>query len=95
MEVSKYEYTMQLLAAMASINIAREQKISRTKAFFRFMKSQTAAMLSMKVQICGWMDLIILLRNIEENVWQKQLGKNEVGDHLIFYEKVKNSDMIG
>ena len=45
MEVSKYEYTMQLLAAMASINIAREQKISRTKAFFRFMKSQTAAML--------------------------------------------------
>ena len=45
MKVSKYEYTMQLLAAMASINIAREQKISRTKAFFRFMKSQTAAML--------------------------------------------------
>lgn len=45
MQVSKYEYTMQLLAAMASMNIARQQKISRTKAFFKFMKSKTADML--------------------------------------------------
>lgn len=45
MSVSKYEYTMELLAAMAAMNIAREKKISRTKAFFRFMKSQTADML--------------------------------------------------
>lgn len=45
MKVSKYEYTMQLLAAMASINIARQQKISRTKAFFKFMKSKTGEML--------------------------------------------------
>ncbi len=45
MKISKYEYTMQLLAGMASINIARRQKISRTKAFFRFMKSKTAEML--------------------------------------------------
>ncbi len=45
MKVSKYEYTMELLAGMAAINIARQQKISRSKAFFRFMKSQTAAML--------------------------------------------------
>lgn len=43
--VSKYEYTMQLLAAMASINIARSQKISRIKAFYKFMKSKTAEML--------------------------------------------------
>ncbi|MBO4458950.1 MAG: hypothetical protein J5802_14685 [Butyrivibrio sp.] len=45
MRVSKYEYTMQLLAAMASMNLAREKKISRTKAFFEFMKSETADML--------------------------------------------------
>ncbi len=45
MRVSKYEYTMQLLAAMASMNIAKEKKISRTKAFFKFMKSETAEML--------------------------------------------------
>lgn len=45
MRVSKYEYTMQLLAAMASMNIAKEKKISRTKAFFEFMKSKTAEML--------------------------------------------------
>lgn len=36
MQASKYEYTTQLLAGMASINIARQQKISRTKAFFSF-----------------------------------------------------------
>lgn len=45
MNTSKYEYTMQLLAAMASINIARQQKVSRKKAFFKFMKSQTGEML--------------------------------------------------
>ena len=45
MRVSKYEYTMQLLAAMASMNIAKEKKISKTKAFFKFMKSETAEML--------------------------------------------------
>lgn len=43
--VSKYDYTMQLLAAMASINLARQQKISRTKAFFKFMNSKTGEML--------------------------------------------------
>ncbi len=45
MKVSKYEYTMQLLAAMVSQNIAKRQKISREKAFFRFMKSKTGHML--------------------------------------------------
>ena len=45
MEVSKYEYTMQLLAAMVSQNIAKRQKISREKAFFRFMRSKTGQML--------------------------------------------------
>ena len=43
--MSKYEYTMELLAAMASINIAREKKISRTKAFSRFIRSETGKML--------------------------------------------------
>ncbi len=45
MKASKYEYSMQLLAGMASINIAQKQKISRTKAFFKFMMSKTAEML--------------------------------------------------
>lgn len=45
MKVSKYEYTMELLAAMASMNLAKEKKISRTEAFFIFMKSETADML--------------------------------------------------
>ena len=45
MVVSKYEYSMQLLAGMASLNIARQQKISKTNAFFKFMRSKTAEML--------------------------------------------------
>ncbi len=43
--MSKYEYTMELLAMMASINIARRQKISRTKAFSKFIRSETGRML--------------------------------------------------
>jgi hypothetical protein len=45
MKMSENEYSMELLAAMASMNIARRQKISKTKAFTRFMKSKTAEML--------------------------------------------------
>ena len=45
MKMSENEYAMELLAAMASMNIARRQKISKTKAFTRFMKSRTAEML--------------------------------------------------
>ena len=45
MSVSENEYTIELLAAMASANIAKRQKISRTKAFTRFMRSKTAEML--------------------------------------------------
>lgn len=45
MKESKYEYTMQLLAAMASENIAKEKKISKIKAFYKFMKSKTGKML--------------------------------------------------
>ena len=94
MEVSKYEYTMQLLAAMASINIAREQKISRTKAFFRFMKSQTAAML-FDESTDMWMngpDYIAdeyRRERLAKTVGQKQKDENEMGDHLIFefYDK--------
>ena len=39
------EFAMELLAAMASANLAKQQKISKTKAFTRFMKSKTAEML--------------------------------------------------
>ena len=45
MVASKYEFTMQLLAKMAAENIARKQKISKNKAFFKLMKSQTGKML--------------------------------------------------
>ena len=45
MSVSENEYTLEILAAMVSQNIAKRQKISRTKAFTRFMKSKTAEML--------------------------------------------------
>ena len=43
--MSKYEYTMVLLTMMASINIARRQKIFRTKAFSKFIRSETGRML--------------------------------------------------
>lgn len=45
MKPSKYEYTMELLAAMAAEIIARRQKISKIRAFDRFMRSKTADML--------------------------------------------------
>ena len=45
MKPSKYEYTMELLSAMAAENIARKQKISKIKAFDRFMRSKTAGLL--------------------------------------------------
>ncbi len=45
MKVSENEYTIELLAAMAAENLAKRFKISRTKAFTRFMKSKTAEML--------------------------------------------------
>lgn len=45
MKPSKYEYTMELLAAMASETIARRQKISKIRAFDKFMRSKTAEML--------------------------------------------------
>ena len=45
MKASKYEYTMELLSAMAAENIARKQKISKIKAFDRFMRSKTAKLL--------------------------------------------------
>ena len=43
--MSKYEYTMELLAMMASVTIARRQKISRIKAFSKFIRSETGRML--------------------------------------------------
>ncbi len=45
MEQSKYEFGMELLAAMSASVIARRQKISRIRAFDKFIKSDTARML--------------------------------------------------
>ena len=45
MSLSKYEFGMELLAAMSATVIAKKQKISKIRAFDRFMKSETARML--------------------------------------------------
>lgn len=45
MKVSKFEYSMELLAMDAAMNLAEEMKISRPKAFFIFMQSETGDML--------------------------------------------------
>ena len=45
MKFSRYEYTMQLLAAMASENIAKEENIPKIEAFYKFIKSKTSEML--------------------------------------------------
>ena len=42
---SKYEFSMELLAAMACKTIAERHKLSRGQAFDRFIKSQTGKML--------------------------------------------------
>lgn len=43
--MSKYEYSMELLSAMACATIAERQNISRVQAFDNFIKSKTAQML--------------------------------------------------
>lgn len=45
MTLSKYEYSMELLAAMACKTIAEQKKISQIQAFDNFIKSKTANML--------------------------------------------------
>jgi len=45
MVLSKYEYSMELLAAMACKTIAERHKIAPIVAFDSFIKSQTAKML--------------------------------------------------
>ena len=42
MTTSKYEFGMELLAAMTASVIARKQKISKVRAFDKFIKSETA-----------------------------------------------------
>ncbi|MBR5867156.1 MAG: hypothetical protein IKZ04_04515 [Spirochaetaceae bacterium] len=45
MKISKYEYTMELLAAMTASVIAKHHNISEIDAFDRFMQTETANML--------------------------------------------------
>lgn len=45
MALSKYEYSMELLAAMVCKTIAEQKKIPQVKAFDSFIKSKTAKML--------------------------------------------------
>ena len=42
---SKYEYTMELLASMTAIEIAKRHNISKLQAFDKFIQSKTADML--------------------------------------------------
>ena len=42
---SKYEYTMELLAAMTASEIAKRHNISKVQAFDKFIQSKTADML--------------------------------------------------
>ena len=45
MNVSRFEYSMELLAAMTAKEIARRQNISNIEAFDKFIQSETANML--------------------------------------------------
>lgn len=45
MNVSRFEYSMELLAAMTATEIARRQNISNIEAFDKFIQSETANML--------------------------------------------------
>ena len=45
MKVSKFEYSMELFAAMTATEIARRQNISNIEAFDIFIQSETANML--------------------------------------------------
>lgn len=45
MKVNKYEYTMELLAAMTASEIAKRNNISKLQAFDKFIQSKTADML--------------------------------------------------
>lgn len=45
MTTNKYEFGMELLAAMSASVIAKRQKISKIRAFDKFIKSETARML--------------------------------------------------
>ncbi len=45
MSQSKYEFGMELLTAMTASVIAKRQKISKIRAFDKFIKSETARML--------------------------------------------------
>ena len=51
--ISKYEYTMELLSAMTASEIARRQNISKTQAFDKFIQSETANML-FDEELCFW-----------------------------------------
>lgn len=45
MEFNKFEYTMELLAAMTATEIAKRHNISKVQAFDKFIQSKTADML--------------------------------------------------
>ena len=45
MNVNKYEYTMELLAAMTASELAKRNNISKVQAFDKFIQSKTADML--------------------------------------------------
>lgn len=54
MKASKYEFTMELLASMASSILAKRHGLSSSQAFDNFIKSKTAAMLFDEDLVFWW-----------------------------------------
>lgn len=54
MNASKYEYTMELLAAMTASEIAKRQNLSKVQAFDKFIQSKTADMLFDESLVFWW-----------------------------------------
>ena len=71
MKASKYEYTMQLLAAMTSEEIAKRKNISKIEAFDIFMQSETAEMLFNDECVLWWNGPVYLAEMYEKEISSK------------------------
>jgi hypothetical protein len=71
MKASKYEYTMQLLAAMTSEEIAKRKNISKIEAFDIFMQSETAEILFNDEFVLWWNGPVYLAEMYEKEISSK------------------------
>lgn len=72
MKASKYEYTMQLLVAMTSEEIAKRKNISKIEAFDIFMQSETAEMLFNDEFVLWWNGPVYLAEMYEKEMISKK-----------------------